>query len=154
MQKKIIGRLENLALYEQAIIDLQIRVGELETALLQAKKKDKSKNAKIAKIRIVKFERSDLSKEFIRAGAEFINVPAEILISKKRIREIVIMRHCIAYLLKTKHEYSYQHIAKTLNRTHTTIMNSVRVFSDLLFTKHDLALRYFKFLTGGGNGEY
>jgi chromosomal replication initiation ATPase DnaA len=138
MQKKIIGKLENLALYEQAIIDLQIRVGELETALLQAKK---------LQVAILNFTDSDLAMELKKMGAKIINVPVEEIAGTSKYASLALMRQCIAYILHTKYKYSYQHIGKVLNRHHSTIIHSVRRFRDLLFTKDDLAVSYFKGLS-------
>jgi len=138
MQKKIIGRLESLALFEQAIIDLQTRVGELETALLQAKK---------LQFAIVNFTDSDLAMELKKMGANILNVPVEAISGRLQTAQISLMRHCIAYILFTKYRYSYEHIGKVLNRTHSTVIHSVRRFGELLFKRDDLAVSYFKSLS-------
>ncbi len=54
-------------------------------------------------------------------------VKKEDVIGKKRNAEIIIARHCAAYLMRKTTNLSYKGIAKVLNKDHSTVMNSIDV---------------------------
>lgn len=73
-----------------------------------------------------KSEESIVDRIFAYAEKRF-GVNKEEIVGKKRNAEIIIARHCVAYLMRKTTNLSFKSIAKLLNKDHTTVMNSIDV---------------------------
>ena len=73
-----------------------------------------------------KSEESIIDRIFAYAEKRF-GVTKDEIIGKKRNAEIIIARHCVAYLMRKTTNLSFKSIAKLLNKDHTTVMNSIDV---------------------------
>tara|TARA_R100000951_G_scaffold52288_2_gene44007 strand:- start:2284 stop:2802 length:519 start_codon:yes stop_codon:yes gene_type:complete len=63
-------------------------------------------------------------------------VKMEKVFAKNRKRELVDTRHCLSYYIRRHTKYSFSEIGKLLgDRNHATIINSCKVYSDLLDTE-------------------
>ena len=73
-----------------------------------------------------KSEENVIDRIFEYAEKRF-GVKKDDIIGKKRNAEIIIARHCVAYLMRKTTKLSFKGIAKILNKDHTTVMNSIDV---------------------------
>lgn len=81
-----------------------------------------------------KSEESIIDRIFTYAEKRF-GVTKDEIVGKKRNAEIIIARHCVAYLMRKTTNLSFKAIAKLLNKDHTTVMNSIEVIEKKIRTE-------------------
>lgn len=81
-----------------------------------------------------KSEESIIDRIFTYAEKRF-GVTKDEIVGKKRNAEIIIARHCVAYLMRKTTNLSFKAIAKLLNKDHTTVMNSIDVIEKKIRTE-------------------
>lgn len=81
-----------------------------------------------------KSEESIIDRIFTYAEKRF-GVTKDEIVGKKRNAEIIIARHCVAYLMRKTTNLSFKAIAKMLNKDHTTVMNSIEVIEKKIRTE-------------------
>jgi len=77
--------------------------------------------------------------EIIQCVSGATQVPAGAILGSSRVQRIAYARHIVAYMLRYRLGLSWKAIGRTLNRDHTTAINSVRVVQNELAYNKELA---------------
>lgn len=75
---------------------------------------------------------SDKSIDVLNAVCECFGTTKEVLLSKERTRNVADVRHFAAYQIMRKCDFPIKKVAGLMRRDRNTILNSVKVVSDLL----------------------
>jgi hypothetical protein len=70
-----------------------------------------------------------------------VGIDRDVLFTKSRKRHLSDTRHLLAFLIKRETELSLANIGKIINRDHATVLNSVKVWNNLLETDKNYRIR-------------
>lgn len=93
------------------------------------------------KVELIGFDSSP--EQIIEAICNSFEIEVEDLKGRSRRGEVVIIRHCIAYVLRKNYLFTLERIGEALGRNHATILNSVKVVDNALFTKDRVVIPIF-----------
>jgi len=82
--------------------------------------------------------------EFINMCMEELDIKAELFFSKDRKRDYIYKRYVVQYFLRNDYGITLQLIAQIFGlRDHSTIVHTLKVVDNLLYTNDELFLSYF-----------
>lgn len=83
----------------------------------------------------------DLTKRInslIKRVCESFEVSKKELLSKRRLRYIVLPRQVLMYILRKEYGLTFERIATMLNKNHATVLHSVNTIDNLMSYDNDL----------------